>query len=132
MTHNSSPAGIHSVTDINRCDEYVIRTGATIRTHIGVMFIHTVIVCKNSGGSNIGLLSDGGVSDIGQVRYLRTGTDPNILGFAESPYLGVFTEDSTGTQIGEGTHLCAIANAGRQAVYAENFGAVANLHIDQS
>ena len=98
---------------------------------VGVVLIDTVIVYKYRGCTNIRFLTHGGITDIGQVRNLRTAANLRILSFDETAKLAAFAQVRARTDEGKRADVSIRANDGLFPVGADNLRAAPDLHIGQ-
>src|SRR6266571_763234 len=78
----------------------------------GGMFVLTVVIARNSSGSDVSVFSDGGVAKIGKVHRFCAATDLRLLDFNKVSDDGAFFHASVHTQMSEGSDRAIVGNLG--------------------
>src|SRR5699024_7071112 len=129
--NDGARARIRAVADVDRGDEHGVGTGAHVAADGGVVLIYSVIIYKHGGGTNIGFLTDGGITNVSQVRNLGTATNLGVFSFHESAQLAVLTQLGIGTDEGKRSDLGVGANDRFFAVGANHTCPAPDLHVSQ-
>ena len=95
------------------------------------MLVDAVVVDEDGGSTNVGIIADGGVTDIRQVRHLCAAADLRLLCLDEAAQLAFFTHDDAGADVGKRADLRVAANDRVKAVRAHHMCAFTNLHVGQ-
>src|SRR5262249_62324362 len=93
--------GVRAVAAPTRGHEHVVRAGARVRADHRAVLGHPVVVDEHAGRADVGVLADGRVAHIGQMRDLGAGADVGVLHLDEGADLAVLAEHRAGTQVGE-------------------------------
>ena len=91
----------------------------------------TVVVDEDAGRTDVGLLTDRGVADVGEVGDLRPGADGGVLGLDEAAELAVVAEGGAGTKVGEGADLGVGTDDGIDGMGAHHRGGLADRDVHE-
>ena len=83
-----------------------------MRPDFRTVLVHSVVVGDDRAGADVGPLTNFGVTDIRQMRNLRTGTDLGILRFDEGAYLALIADHGPRSEVCERADGAARAEDG--------------------
>ncbi len=98
LRHDAAGGNQRAIADRNRCDQRGIRADEGIRADTGDMLVHAIVIAGDRTGTDIGLLADEGITDIGEMVDLGAGADLGLLDLAEIADLGALAEIGAGAQ----------------------------------
>ena len=102
-----------------------------MRPHRGVVLIHPVIIHKHARRPNVGFLTHRGVTNIGQMRHLRTRTNLGVLRLHETTQLAPLTQHRARADKRERAHRGPRPNLRITPVGAHHLGAFPHNHVRQ-
>src|SRR5690606_16454875 len=97
----------------------------------GAVLVHTVVVHGHRRGTDVGVLADGRVADVGEVRDLAALADLGVLRLDERADLALAPQPGAGPQVGERSDRRALADDGERAVRADDGRTGADLDVGQ-
>src|SRR5665647_899126 len=131
LTDDGPGTGVGPVAHGHRRDEHVVGAGAAVAADRAARLVDPVVVDEDARRSDVGVLTDRGVPDIGQVRHLGPGADLGVLGLDEGADLALGAEVGARAKVGEGPDRGSGADDGREPMRAYDGRAVADLDIGE-
>src|SRR4051794_1814038 len=124
-------ASVGAVTDFYRCDQHRVNADADIAADRSAVLAETVVVGGDRAGAEVAAGADLGIADVGEVRHLGALADPRVLHLDEGAGLGPWSELGTGTQVGKGADLSAVADLALDQVGVRHDDVAAELGVGQ-
>ncbi len=96
MTNRDSRCRIGPCANGHGGDEHIVRTRPRVGTDNGAVLVHSVVVSGNRPGTDVGTLTNLGITDVAEVGHFGPRTNAGVLGFDKRTDLAVLSYRGSG------------------------------------